>query len=266
MPSNEDEYRPESYHIPPNFTDAGGVFGGRIGKRNAVELLFLCGPLLLLEIKILPLLPFSTQTKIIIGLFTLAPLAFLCAFGIGGESLSQHASAFIQFRRKRRTLHYREFSIDKKKLVGAETKMDRFFENASSYGFVKALSMTLDSSQRVALDTEDPTEKRKKDKADKAKNPQKEKKKKDNTKQHSNYNQTDIDTYDLGEDIATLNDRQEDSLALVHSDKQNRRDTGSETKQRKQTGQRKSFTAGILSAAYREKLLQAFELDDESDY
>lgn len=99
----EEEAKQEVYYIPDNYDDAGGVLGGRFKTRNAIETAVICGPILFLETKILH---FSWQVNISIGLITILPLLFLCAFGIGGESLSQIFTAYTTFRKKRRTLSY----------------------------------------------------------------------------------------------------------------------------------------------------------------
>lgn len=281
MASNEEEYRPESYYIPPNFTDAGGVLGGRIGKRNAIELFLLCGPLGYIEYKLLPVLFSSAQTIIIIAMFTLVPLAALCVFGIGGESLSQHAFAFFRFRKKRRVLHYREFSVDKEKIAGAESKIDRFFEDVASYGLVKALTNISDSNSRTAIDADRFSRKGKEQNDGKGKfkslihsKPSKSKRK------ESKSNQDDIDAEYADDRYEKVANEQYDASDNYESDTSyygnyddydetlsasNRRSV--QTIKRKPKKKKKSFAAGIISSANAERILRALELgDDDEDY
>lgn len=153
MAGNDEEFKPEVYHIPANFKEAGGVLGGRIEKRNAIELAVVCGPLAFLEYKIMPALHLSLQTMLIVGMITLIPLAFLCAFGIQGESLSQLLTAYFRFKRRKRMLSYRGFSEGRNNSdVGS--RKDKFLENVGTYGVVKALSMLADYGQNAAIDAD----------------------------------------------------------------------------------------------------------------
>ena len=51
--SKSNEEAPQVYYIPGNYEDSGGVLGGRLGTRNAVELCVICGPIAFLEFKFL---------------------------------------------------------------------------------------------------------------------------------------------------------------------------------------------------------------------
>lgn len=84
--SKSNEEAPQVYYIPGNYEDSGGVLGGRLGTRNAVELCVICGPIAFLEFK---LLHFSIQTNLIIAIVTLLPLAALFP-SISALSLSLH--------------------------------------------------------------------------------------------------------------------------------------------------------------------------------
>jgi len=136
MSRNKDEEAPQVYYIPANYDDSGGVLGGRIGTRNAVELAVFCGPLVYLESK---LLRFSIQTNIIIALVTILPVAFLCVFGVGGETISQLLLALIRYFRSKRVLHYDMFtqvnSDERKKF-----NLDKFLDIASSSGLKAAIA------------------------------------------------------------------------------------------------------------------------------
>lgn len=102
----EEEVKLDSYVIPSNYDDAGGVLGGHFETRNAIELCVVCGPVAFLEYN---LLHFSWRMNITIAILTLLPLAALCAFGIGGESVSQKLSCILRFNRNRRKLRYISF-------------------------------------------------------------------------------------------------------------------------------------------------------------
>ena len=118
----EEEAKQEVYYIPDNYDDAGGVLGGRFSTRNAIEMAVICGPVAFLELKFLRF-P-SWQVNVCIGLITILPLLILCAFGIGGESLSQIFAAYYRYRKGRRTLSYLCFTdaeSDEEIVLEAET-------------------------------------------------------------------------------------------------------------------------------------------------
>lgn len=131
----EEDIRPEVYYIPENFEDAGGVLGGRLTTRNAIEMAVLCGPLAFIETKLFfGVLNLGLQLSAIIMMFTIVPLAALAAFGIGGESLSQLLLAYIRFSHKRRKLSYVEFT-DKLVLYSSNLmSLDGILDSISSDG------------------------------------------------------------------------------------------------------------------------------------
>ncbi len=135
MSKTPDEEAPQIYYIPTNYDNSGGVLGGRIKTRNAIELVVFCGPIAWLEYH---LLRFSVQTNIIIFLVTLVPLGALCIFGVSGESLSQILFSLIRYKRNQRTLHYDMFThtddLDQKKF-----SLDKFLDVAASAGIKAAL-------------------------------------------------------------------------------------------------------------------------------
>ena len=131
----KEEERPQVYYIPGNYEDAGGVLGGKLQTRNAVELCVFCGPIAYLEYKFLH---FVEQTNIIIACVTLIPLAALCIFGIGGESLSQILVAFIRYARKKRVLHYDSFTTPNKEDFTAFS-IDKLLDNIAAGGFKSAI-------------------------------------------------------------------------------------------------------------------------------
>ena len=135
--SKSNEEAPQVYYIPGNYEDSGGVLGGRLGTRNAVELCVICGPIAFLEFK---LLHFSIQTNLIIAIVTLLPLAALCIFGIGGETLSQILFALIRYFRKRRLLHYDKFTPVEETTAAGAFSLDKFLDIASSSGVKAAVA------------------------------------------------------------------------------------------------------------------------------
>lgn len=147
---NDDEVKAQRYYIPVNYKEAGGVAGGKLKTRNAIELLVLCGPLAYAEVQ---LLHFSIQTNLIIGMLTLIPLAALCAFGINGESLSQILFAYIRFRRNRRNLHYQSFTDDSAVVGGKpDLSIDAFLDNIATLGIKGTLVKAKEkrASEKVA--------------------------------------------------------------------------------------------------------------------
>ena len=85
MAKNDEEESRMRFYIPQNFEEAGGYLGGKIGRRNGIELLVICGPLAYIELK---MLRFSVEVKICIAIVTLIPLACLCIFVMEYEMIS----------------------------------------------------------------------------------------------------------------------------------------------------------------------------------
>lgn len=143
MAREPEEVQPEVYYIPGNYEEAGGLFGGKMQTRNFVELCAICGPIAFLEYK---LLHFTLQTNIIIFCVTLIPLAALCVFGIGGESLSQIFIAFLRFHRNRRQLHYDTFTVRTESGKRA-FNIDKFLARVSAEGFSRTVKMMRKEAQ-----------------------------------------------------------------------------------------------------------------------
>ena len=93
----------ESYVIPPNFTDAGRVFG-LFETRNLIEAVLLTLPVLYL---CLVLLPFGLTTKLIVTLTLIVPIGGFGIIGIGGDSLTRWVKGWWNWRRQRRLMFYR---------------------------------------------------------------------------------------------------------------------------------------------------------------
>ena len=135
MDNELDNQSPSTYYIPPNYEDAGGVFGGKFSTRNAIEMAIFCGPLAWIEYHVLH---FSIQTNICIAMITILPLLALCAFGIGGESLSQRLFAYVRFLRHRRKLTYMGFS-DADALQKTKMSFDQILDSIAAEGLLKTL-------------------------------------------------------------------------------------------------------------------------------
>lgn len=153
--SNEEPL--QVYYIPGNYDESGGVLGGRLGTRNAVELCLICGPIAFLEYKVLH---FSIQTNLIIAIVTLLPLAALCIFGIGGETISQILFALLRYFRKRRLLHYDKFTPVEETTGAGVFSLDKFLDIASSSGLKAAVSKFQEAKEDEAAQV--PTQKKKK--------------------------------------------------------------------------------------------------------
>lgn len=90
----------DTYIIPPNFIDAGTVFGGMFKLRNVIEAGVIVAVIGLPVFR----LPLSLTTKIIIICVTALPLALFALIGIAGESLSSFLLGFIHFQHNKRVV------------------------------------------------------------------------------------------------------------------------------------------------------------------
>ena len=136
MAKNDEEESRMRFYIPQNFEEAGGYLGGKIGRRNGIELLVICGPLAYIELK---MLRFSLEVNICIAMVTLIPLAFLCIFGIQDESITEYLMAIYWYRRGRRKLYYDGFTREQKSREGGSNRFDLFMEEVASTGWKQAL-------------------------------------------------------------------------------------------------------------------------------
>ena len=92
------------YIIPPNFIDAGTVFGRTIKLRNAAEALILS---LLIGFPVFHI-PATLTTKIIVACLTVLPAALFAIIGINGESLSSFVINFFVYLKNRRIVGLQE--------------------------------------------------------------------------------------------------------------------------------------------------------------
>ena len=152
----DDEH--QVYYIPWNYDEAGGVIGGKVKTRNAIEAFVLCAPIAFLEYH---LLKFSIEINIIIALVTLLPLLFLCIFGLGGETISQIIMAFVRYRQGRRKLSYISF-VDDLKRDNKKKSVTDMLDSLQSGG-IKALANDVKSNMQNSGDgTKQPKQKGKK--------------------------------------------------------------------------------------------------------
>ena len=247
MADQEEEYRQEAYYIPSNFKDAGGVLGGKLGKRNAIELFVICAPIAMIEYKILFPLIHNMEAKIIIAMVTLLPLVFLCAFGIGGESLSQIALAYYRFRKGRRTLHYRNFTNpDDVSAISATSKLDKFMSDANSEGFAAAMKNMSADSAKVKEAGKKAAEKEEADSRtarDTRKGDKRADLKSDVNKKHERG----------GTSKTGYNEASKHQESKAHRGSKNSKPT-------------RSRQSGLISSATKEMILRKLELGDDDDY
>ena len=133
--SREPEEQQQAYYIPWNYDDAGGVLGGKITTRNAIELAVICGPLAFLEYH---LLRFSWQVNLTIAMITLIPLAAFCLIGFGRESISQRVFALYRFHKRQRKLSYMYFT-EYKGVGNRKFSIDNFLDDVATVGLKKAI-------------------------------------------------------------------------------------------------------------------------------
>lgn len=100
-------------YIPPNLDDNGGVLGGLVKKRNALEALIYIGFILLL-VKIL--IPVVSPIVLIIAFVVLGiPGAILFLAGIDGQPISRMVIRRIKYKKNKGVFTLR-MPIEKKDL------------------------------------------------------------------------------------------------------------------------------------------------------
>ena len=149
--SREPEEQQQAYYIPWNYDDAGGVLGGKITTRNAIELAVICGPLAFLEYH---LLRFSWQVNLTIAMITLIPLAAFCLIGFGRESISQRVFALYRFHKRQRKLSYMYFT-EYKGVGNRKFSIDNFLDDVATVGLKKAIENASNAKNAAADTTED---------------------------------------------------------------------------------------------------------------
>ena len=92
------------YHIPANFSEGTGLFGGMVKARNFLEGVILALPMFFITYKVCPFQNLNFKMTFI-GLLTMIPLLIGCV-GINGDPVSSFLGYFLLFRGKRRTMRY----------------------------------------------------------------------------------------------------------------------------------------------------------------
>ncbi len=108
--SNFNEERNNTYIIPGNFEDAGGVFGFSIRYRNAIEAVIL--GYLLFKIGGVIFATFPFEVRIVLFVAIVMPVVVFCIIGIKGDSLTQYISNVVLFHKKKRVLVYKLLNTD----------------------------------------------------------------------------------------------------------------------------------------------------------
>jgi len=112
MPKNTDE--PDVFIIPPNFIEAGTLFGGMLRARNAIEAAILA---LAVGYPVFHI-PASLTTRIIVLCLTSLPLGLFGLIGVSGESLSTFVMHFFRYLKNRRIIG----AVAKPKFVDSSKK------------------------------------------------------------------------------------------------------------------------------------------------
>ena len=91
--------RPDEFYIPDNMND--GKHFLHIKNRNLIETVVME----LAYFKIIGIIPFVLQVRIVICVIGALIIFFLGVFGIHGESLTEFIGTVIRFNKKRAVLH-----------------------------------------------------------------------------------------------------------------------------------------------------------------
>lgn len=102
--SEEEKYDFREY-IPANYENFGKLLGGSIGIRNAVECLFLAGPITAIERFIF--LPDNPKYFAISLVLISIPLAVICIMGVNGDSFLQFMRLVFIYSKGKKEYRYR---------------------------------------------------------------------------------------------------------------------------------------------------------------
>ena len=100
------------YMIPVNYTDSGKLLGGMLSVRSAIETVIL---LLVFGYIELAIIPMGETLRIIVMVVTLLPMGVFAMMGIDGESLFQYIGHICKYIVRRRRIHFRKVTDEKKK-------------------------------------------------------------------------------------------------------------------------------------------------------
>lgn len=98
-----------TYTIPPNYTNAGKIFG-MFELRNMIE----AGGVAIVTIYPLVISPISLQMKIFVSLAAGLAIVFFFGSGIRGDSITQYLGNVIKYLRRRRKLSYAQIIPESK--------------------------------------------------------------------------------------------------------------------------------------------------------
>lgn len=102
---SRENHNPVIYYFPVNVDDDGGVFKGRIKKRNLIEAVILFAVMLL--IWKLFTFPFGLTVKVISFVALEIPTVVFSIIGVKGDSLLEYIETLITFKRRKRMMVYR---------------------------------------------------------------------------------------------------------------------------------------------------------------
>jgi hypothetical protein len=110
MSNGFDEGRNNIYIIPGNYEDSGGVLGGAIKLRNAIEAIVI--GYILFKVGSIVLSSLDVTIRIILFVALVLPVVLLCLIGIKGDSLTQYLTNVVMFRKRKRSLSYKLINTD----------------------------------------------------------------------------------------------------------------------------------------------------------
>lgn len=115
----KEEEKAAVFFIPDNYTNSGGLFGGALKLRNAIEALIFGGVVGYLEYSFIEI---DMLYKVMIIVFTAVPLAIISLVGIRGDSFSQFLLSVFIFLKDKRKMRYRRIKKDES---SAKTKSSK---------------------------------------------------------------------------------------------------------------------------------------------
>lgn len=114
-----------TYIIPPNFEEAGGVFGGMFKLRNVIEAIII--GLILFKGGSIALSFFDLTIRIILFVIILLPVIMISLIGINDESLTEYIQSVYFFKKRRRKLSYRLPQTEIKEEGQEKRRLGRIF-------------------------------------------------------------------------------------------------------------------------------------------
>ena len=131
-----DDDAPDTYYIPPNYTDSGGVMGGMFKLRNAIEAILIVAPLTWLAVMLTGGL--DVTVRIVAILTVVIPVGFFSLMGVMGLSIGQFLYFLFRFLYKRRIVGRAAFDA----VADAEAADERLWEGEDEDGTGPAQDMS----------------------------------------------------------------------------------------------------------------------------